>query len=672
MITTREEYLAAVEKARLAAKIYYDTGENPGMSDLEYDTLVEDIEQASAAFGWTEGAELLHAVAAGQSTGGDVKHSVPMLSLNKVKTLADVESFVAKVPGAKVILENKLDGLAISAKYENGVLIRVATRGDGVTGEDITAKVKVSNFKGLPHRINETIPLEIRGEVYISDADFLLAQAGRKKAGAEPFANSRNAVAGSLRTSKDTSYVPFTFGSYDVIGLNEDSYLARMAHIRDLGFRPTVDLLPEEIAKLPKISDQITFIGRIRDTLDFPNDGIVLKFDSSRVRQQLGEGSRAPRWGVAYKFEASDAKRTVVREIQVTVGRTGRVAFRGKVDPVTVDGSTLQYVSLHNVAWIEKMDVRIGDTVVIAKANDIIPQILEVIKTERKGTELPWVAPAVCPNCGETFDKSTLLWRCTSMSCSVVARIAYAVSREAWDIEFFSNAIAEAVVEHGLVKNVADIFKLNKQNLATLPMGTTTSGNVRYLGETVAGKIAAEIEKARTSAPFSRTLIALGLRGTGRGMSRRIVAKFHNIENIINASAQDLATVEGIAADGKAELIRSEIRLALPVIKELMAVGLKMSEAPPAQPAGNGGGLPLAGKKVVVTGSMSGSKLDKLSRNDMNELIEKFGGTASSSVSSSTNILVCAEPTSSKAVKAKQLGTVKIVTPNEFAAMLGM
>lgn len=666
MITSKEQYLAAIAKAQKAAQTYYVDGGDTGISDLEYDTLVDEIELASNTYGWTEGIELVEKVAAGSTVTGDVTHDVPMLSLNKVKTFNDVETFLNRVSTKKVVLEPKLDGIAISLKYSNGSLVQAATRGDGVIGENITTKIRNSTFRGLPLTVAEKADFEVRGEIYITNADFEKAQAGRKAAGGTPFANPRNAAAGSLRTDQDTSYVPFSFSAYEVLGLSQDSYLDRINEMSELGFGVAVNLIPVEVNKLDKVSDRITFIGKVRENFPFPTDGVVLKYDSTAVRKDLGEGTRAPRWGVAYKFEASDAKRTVVRGIETSVGRTGRVAFRAKVDPVTVDGSTIAYASLHNVSWIENMDVRIGDTVVIAKANDIIPQILEVVKTERDGSEKKWVAPAVCPNCGEGFDKTTLLWRCTSNTCSIAARIVYAVSRPAWRIEFMSDAIAEALVEAGFVNNVADIFSLSKGILANLKLGVTSTGASRVLGEKVAEKIMGEIENARKNASFTQTITALGLRGTGRAMSKRLVEKFPSIEALMGATVADFMTVEGVA-EGKAKLIHSELRLNAPVIKQLMAAGLTMKATVVKKQ-----GTPIAGMKVVVTGSMSGSKLDGLTRDGMTELIEKNGGVFSSAVSSSTNILVCADQTSSKAVKARQLGTVQVLTPNQFAEKLGL
>lgn len=665
MITSKEQYLAAIEKARQAAHIYYVDGGDTGISDLEYDTLVDEIELASNTYGWVEGLDLVEKVAAGASVTGDITHDVPMLSLNKVKTFTDVEVFLNRAASKKIILEPKLDGIAISLKYSGGRLIQAATRGDGVVGENITPKILASTFRGLPFTVAEKRDFEVRGEIYITDTDFVKAQEGRKKAGGAPFANPRNAAAGSLRTDNDTSYVPFSFSVYEVLGLPQDSYLERINEMSELGFGVAVNLVPSEVNKLAKVSDRITFIGKVRENFGFPTDGVVLKYDSSVIRKQLGEGTRAPKWGVAYKFEASDAKRTIVRGIETSVGRTGRVAFRAKVDPVTVDGSTISYASLHNVSWIENMDVRIGDTVVIAKANDIIPQILEVVKTERDGSERKWVAPTVCPNCGEDFDKSTLLWRCVSNTCSVAAKIVYAVSRPAWRIEFMSDAIAEALVDAGDLNDVADIFSLSKNKLASLKLGVTSTGASRVLGEKVASKIIDEIEFARKNATFTQTITALGLRGTGRAMSKRIVEKFPSIEALMKATVTDFMTVEGVA-ENKAKLIYSELRLNVEVIKKLISAGLQMSEN--LVRSAN----VLAGKKVVVTGSMSGSKLDGLTRDGMVELIEKNGGIFSSAVSSSTNILVCADQTSSKAVKARQLGTVDIMSPNQFAEKLGL
>jgi DNA ligase (NAD+) len=653
MITTHDEFLATVAKAEEAAKAYYDT-ETLTMSDAEYDTLVQDIELAADHFGWQEGNRVLEAVAAGSSSGGNVTHDVPMLSLGKVRSLEEVEAFVARNAGYKTVFEPKLDGLAISARYVNGKLTTVATRGDGHTGEDITESASRSHVKGLPQFLSSLDTFEVRGEVFIGAKDFETAQIGRHKARGDYFANPRNAVSGSLRTSKDTSYVHMTFGVYDVIGLSDSSYTNRMAYLDKLGFISAMSLVPEEIRKLQTVTDEVEGFAIARHHLDAPTDGAVVKFDSYKLREALGAAQRHPRWAVAYKYEA-EITQTVLRDIVREVGRTGAISYVAQVDAVELEGSTVTKATLNNSAFIANLDLRIGDTIFIRKANGIIPEIDSVNLALRPVGATPYVAPTTCPKCGKPLDtESSVVWRCTNPEDAIGALLAYDVSRDILDVDGMSTAVIDKLLESGVVTDLADLFMLTQQQLAELVMGYTENGKVKLLGEKVAQKLYANLQNAKNQ-PLSRVLSALGIRMMGRTFGRRLATHFGSMSKIQQATMEDFLAVDGVAI-GRAEEFVLGFERNRALIAKLKNAGFKslLTENQPEirtqKPAVNQSQT-LAGMSVVVTGSVEG-----YSRTQLTELIESLGGKSSSSVTSKTSLVVLGENAGSKADKAKSLG----------------
>jgi len=674
MITSREDYLAAVAIATKAAHTYYQTGDDSGLTDAEYDALFDGIKLAGATYGWTEGEDLVTKVAGGTTAEGvAVKHSTPMLSLDKLTSVKELDKFIDVVGAENIVLEPKLDGSAFTIVYKNGKISTAARRGDGFHGDNLTTKILSSNIKGLPHTLSEDIDLEVRGELFIMDDDFEVAQAGRAQRGKKLFSNSRNAVSGAISDEKDNSYIVMTFGAYEAIGFTDNDYLVRMEKLTALGFNPAVNLMPKELSIFTNLEERMEAFGKLRPTLGFLTDGVVLKCSNYSVRARLGEGSHGPRHSKAWKYNA-DEKRgvTTILGIDYTIGRTGRLSMIARLKPIQLD-TLVSNVSLHNVKWIEERDIRIGSQVSVLRRNGVIPYIEGVVSQHPSAVK--WVAPTVCPQCGEPFDKSTELWRCVSPECSVLGGILFAGSRDVLDWDGFSTAVATQLVESGRVNDIADMFTLTVDELKNLDMGRTNeAGQPIRLGLKTAEKIVAQIEKSKGQ-PLARVITSLNIRKLGRTFGRRLAAHYGSMAALQAASITNLQNVEGVA-ENKATEFYNGLKLRADLIARLAAHGVTMVDAAKAAPAAaSNGGASLAiltGKKIVVTGSMSNSKLDGLSRNDMTELIEKHGGTPSSSVSSSTNILVCAEPTSSKAVKARQLGTVKIVTPNEFATLLGL
>ncbi|MCX4825453.1 NAD-dependent DNA ligase LigA [Streptomyces sp. NBC_01142] len=681
-------YAAAVETATKAAAAYYASGESP-LDDDAYDRLVRGIDAYEQAHPDETAPDSPTGKVAGGAVVGDVPHTVPMLSLDNVFSAEQLVSWAASVerrigrPVEQWSVEPKLDGLAIAARYEDGRLVRLITRGDGSAGEDVSHAI--GTIVGLPDRLAEPVTLEVRGEVLMTNEQFEHANTVRSEHGGPPFANPRNGAAGTLR-AKDRAYtVEMTFFGYGALPLpasgatlaadmGEWPHSRLMTHVAHLGVHTaeTTAVAPRTLATVTEVQSRIEEIGALRPELAFGIDGIVIKADHAADQAAAGSGSRAPRWAIAYKLPAVE-KVTTLLDVEWNVGRTGAIAPRAVLRPVEIDGSTVTYATLHNPADITRRDLRIGDQVMVYKAGDIIPRIEAPVAHLRTGDEKPIVFPEVCPQCGSDIDTSEQRWRCVrGRNCRLVASVSYAAGRDQLDIEGLGATRVVQLVDAGLVSDFADLFTLTREQLLAL----------ERMGETSTDNLLAAIDGARNQ-PLSRVFCALGVRGTGRSMSRRIARHFATMDHIRAADAEALQQVEGIGVE-KARTVVAELCELAPLIDRLTAAGVNMTEPgaiPPAETAaaaedGDGGGAPLPaadagpldGMTVVVTGAMTGA-LEKLSRNQMNELIERAGGKSSSSVSKRTSLLVAGEGAGSKREKAEQLGT-RTVTPDEFAGLL--
>lgn len=676
-------YAEAVETATKAAAAYYATGESP-LDDDAYDRLVRGIDAYERAHPDETSADSPTGKVAGGAAVGDVPHTLPMLSLDNVFSAEQLLSWAASVerrigrPVEQWSVEPKLDGLAIAARYEDGCLARLITRGDGSAGEDVSHAM--GTIVGLPDRLVEPVTLEVRGEVLMTDEQFEHANTVRTEHGGAPFANPRNGAAGTLR-AKDREYtVEMTFFGYGALPLPasgpalaahlvEWPHSRLMTYVASLGVHTAqaTAVAPRTLATIPEVQARIEEIGTLRPELPFGIDGIVIKADHAADQAAAGSGSRAPRWAIAYKLPAVE-KVTTLLDVEWNVGRTGAIAPRAVLRPVEIDGSTVTYATLHNPADITRRDLRIGDQVMVYKAGDIIPRIEAPVAHLRTGDERPIVFPQVCPQCGSGIDTSEQRWRCVrGRDCRLVACVSYAAGRDQLDIEGLGVTRVVQLVDAGLVSDFADLFSLTRDQLLKL----------ERMGETSTDNLLAAIDGARTR-PLSRVFCALGVRGTGRSMSRRIARHFATMEHIRAADAEALQQVEGIGVE-KAGLVVAELAELAPLIDRLIAAGVNMSEpgaTPPALPAEGGDedagpaadAGPLDGMTVVVTGAMTGD-LEKLSRNQMNELIERAGGKSSAGVSKRTSLLVAGESAGSKREKAEQLGT-RIVTPDEFAGLV--
>jgi DNA ligase (NAD+) len=664
-----------------AAASYYES-DYLLMTDAEYDAGIETIRSAIAADPSLSDADtdaLLGSVAAGQSDGGNVVHPARMLSMAKVgageEGLAQIDVFIAQVEAISpagqpaVIVEPKMDGLAVRAVYRDGTLVLAATRGDGSSGEDITYRVmRGEGITGLPTLLgDQDFTGEVRGEIYMTRDDFERANKIRVAAGGRPFVNPRNGVAGALRKSGEAA-MPMHFAAYDFLGVTggstvPDTHQCRMDLLVAIGFETARSRIGGLGGTPRMIIDQIE---TVRPALPFEIDGAVIKANHDSVRAAMGEGSRTPNWAVAYKYAAEEATATV-EDIEVSVGRTGRIGLRARITPTFVGGTTVTYATLHNPSWIAEQGIGIGSKVVLKRAGDVIPRITAPLDTVENAHIAPWTPPAVCPQCGGEWDKTSLLWRCTSPSCALAPALDYWASRDALDIEGLGGTVAEALAETTFttgpligrrIWSVADLYDLTLDDWSSLILGTTPTGGDRTLGEANARKIMLSLADSKKQ-PFNRVLTGLGIRGTGRSLCRALARAFPTMDRLLEATTGDIAEVEKIGPV-KAALIVDALTALGPVIDRLAARGLNMGE----EPAETAGPKPLTGKTFVVSGSVPG-----YTRTTAQEAIEAAGGKASSSVSKTTTALITDETTTSKAKKAIALD-IPIIDPTDFAALL--
>ncbi|MER5626347.1 NAD-dependent DNA ligase LigA [Streptosporangium sp. NPDC002544] len=689
VLTDDTAYAEAVQLAVDSAAAYYADGTST-LDDDAYDRLARGIQAYEEAHPEAVLATSPTGKVAGGAVVGDVPHTVPMLSLDNVfgaEQLADWATSLERRLGRPVAawsVEPKLDGLAISARYRHGRLTQLVTRGDGTAGEDVSHAI--GTIVGLPARLAEPVTIELRGEVLMTTEQFEVACLKRQAHDGTTFANPRSAAAGTLR-AQDRPYVcELTFFGYGALPYPDDASeqaasLRELPHseimtwvaaqgVQTTAATPVAGIVAETLVQ---VQERIEQIATVRPELPFNIDGIVIKCDLAADQSQAGFGSRAPRWAIAYKLPATE-KITKLIGVEWNTGRTGIIAPRAVLEPVELDGSIVTYATLHNASDIARRGLMLGDSVTVYKAGDVIPRVEAPVVHLRTGDERPIEIPQVCPSCGDGIDSSQERWRCVrGRSCRAIASITYATGRDQLDIEGLATSRIEQMLDAGLISDFADLFYLTREQVLGL----------ERMGETSTNNLLAAIERTKAQ-PLSRVFCALGVRGTGRSMSRRIARHFGSMDAIRAADAEAIQAVEGIGPE-KAPVVVAELVELAPLIDKLVAAGVTMTEPgwrPPAVPgidvdpdaqtapeAGGTSELPLAGMSVVVTGSMSGA-LEALTRNQMNELIERAGGKSSSSVSKKTSLLVAGENAGSKRAKAESLD-VRIVGPEEFADLVG-
>ncbi|MCW6009042.1 NAD-dependent DNA ligase LigA [Micromonospora sp. CPCC 205371] len=664
-------YEEAIAEIRAAATTYY-SGSELRMDDATYDALIARVAATEAAHPeWKAEDTPTEVVAAGAGVVGDIEHSSPMLSLDNVfdeETLrrwgARLERLLGRPAGGYTV-EPKIDGLAIAARYVDGALTLVATRGDGRAGEDVTSQAR--RAVGLPGRPARAGTGGVPGGGFLARADFAEANQLRTGHGEPAFAHPRSAAAGTLRAVDRAYDAPLSFLAYAVHSPESgDSepvpHSVAMARVAELGVATTATSAAGMplCASIDEVLAAVATLQARRGELGFGVDGAVIKADQPADREQAGFSSRAPRWGIAYKFPA-DTRTTRLLGIEVQVGRTGIITPVAVLEPVVVSGVTVTSATLHNFDDLARRNVRVGDTVFVRRAGDVIPEITGAKLDDRPADSVAFEPPAACPRCGGEIDRSQKRWRCTrGRACGAHESLAYYTARDSMDIEGLGDKIINMLVAAGLVTDPADLYDLEVATLVGLDR----------MGDISAGKLVANIQASKER-PLSRVLTGLGVRMTGRSISRRLARHFGHMQALTGATVEDLQRVDGIGPE-RAVTIAAELAELAPVIAKLIERGVNMTEpgspaldapAVPAEllPLCKPDGTPMT---VVVTGSVPG-----LTRNEGNEAVETLGGKSSGSVSKRTDLVVVGEGAGSKADKAEQLG-VPILAADQFAALL--
>jgi DNA ligase (NAD+) len=628
-------------------RLYY-VEDRPELTDADFDRLMSELAELER-----QHPDLATPDSPTRRVGGEpaegfatVEHSLPMLSLENAYSWDEAEAWRARVVRSLgqepdgYVAELKIDGLSIALRYEDGVLVRGATRGDGFRGEDVTDNVRT--IRTIPLRLSEPETLEVRGEVFYPRSAFGKLNAEREAAGEPLFANPRNAAAGTLRLldSRITARRGLAACLYAiaVAGKLPPTQSAALERLKALG-------LPAHPhwKRLPTFAEVRNFVeewGAAREELDFETDGVVIKVDDRRLQEELGATAKSPRWALAYKYPPEDAT-TIVRDISVHVGRTGVLTPVAHFDPIVLAGTTVKRATLHNYEDLARKDVRVGDTVVVEKGGDVIPKVVRVVAEKRPAESVPFAMPEICPVCGDPVarEEGEVATRCVNPACPAVVREAlrHFCSRRAMRIEGLGEKLVDQLVREGLLTDVASIYALTANSLAQL----------ERWGEKSASNLIAEIEQSRES-DLSRLLFALGIRHVGEKAAGTLARRFGSLDTLMEATEDDLQGVEEVGPNTAAAIVGwfSHPRHR-ELVERLRSHGVNFRSKEPRPAAGG----PLAGKTVVLTGSLPGVTRDEAARR-----LQAAGARIAGSVSKKTDYVVAGEAAGSKLEKAKSLG----------------
>ncbi len=636
--------------------LYYNK-DNPEISDYEYDMLGNELKAIELEY-----PELITADSPTQIVGGTasslfqkVAHTVKMESLQDVFSVDEVKAFVKRIkddyPNAQFTVEPKIDGLSISLEYRNGVLVRGSTRGDGIVGEDVTANLL--QIKDIPKKINSDADfLEVRGEVYMPHSSFFALINKQEENGEKTFKNPRNAAAGSLR-QKNSQIVAerglsvFIFNIQTVRGKAFETHKQTLDFLKECGFPviPSYELCDTA----DEIEREINKIGDNRGSFAFDIDGAVVKTNSLSQREEIGSTAKFPKWAVAFKYPPEE-KETVLRDIEINVGRTGVLTPTGIFDPVILAGTTVSRATLHNQDFINEKGVQIGDTVVLRKAGEIIPELLRVTKhDDSKGV---YKFPEFCPSCGAPVyrlnDEAAI--RCFNDKCpaQMVRVIIHFASRDAYGIDGLGEAIVEQLVDNGLIKTPEDLFTLKKDEILKLEGFKETSAN----------NLLNSIENSKKN-DLSKLIFALGIRHIGAKNAAQLAVHFKSMSALINASEEEILDIDGfgeVMAKSVVEFFATEENIIM--INNLEQLGLNMKSLAQIKDER------FKGMTFVLTGALS-----KFKRSEASKIIESYGGKTSSSVSKKTSVVLAGEDAGSKLTKAQSLG-IRIISEDEFEDMI--
>ena len=665
----------------------------PEITDAAFDKLLVELQQIEAAH-----PELVTPDSYTQRVGGyvseqfaPVTHMARMYSMDDAMNLEELDEWLARTEEAlgagrvAYTCELKIDGLGVAITYQNGAFVRAATRGDGTTGEDVSLNVRT--IKDVPMHLSEAAlahmgadrgtPIEVRGEVYMPKGSFARLNAEADVEGREPFANPRNAAAGSLRqkdpkVTATRSLATFIYSIADTAPLHVDSQHAFLDWLREAGFSVNASVArctsPEEVHAF--CADALAHRG----DLDYDIDGVVVKVDGFDQQTDLGFTARAPRWAIAFKFPPEE-KATVLREIRIQVGRTGVLTPVAEFDPVTVAGSTIARATLHNLDEIRRKDVRVGDTIIVHKAGDVIPEVVGPVLDKRPADAVEWDMPEACPACGSpvVHEGDEVAYRCVSLDCpaQLKERLIHWVSRGCMDVDGLGDELIDKMIEAGLLRDVADFYTLDADAIAALDTGRTyakddkkkgvAAGDPIKVGHTIAGKVMDELVRSKAQ-PLSRVLFALGIRHVGKSVAEVLAQRFLTIDALAAASEEDIAACEGIGPKIAAS-VREFLSVPenLEVLQRLREAGLALEEnlgAAVAQAAQETGvdadlaaGQPLDGLTFVLTGT-----LVNRTRDEAGAALKLLGAKVFGSVSKKTSYLVAGPKAGSKLTKAESLG----------------
>lgn len=656
IISAKRRIKELSEQLEYHNNLYYNMDE-PEISDFEYDKMLRELENLEEEF-----PSLKSPLSPANKVGGNagekfspVTHTVPMESLHDSFSHDELRDFDRKVREVAInpqyVVEPKFDGLSVSCEYENGVFVRGSTRGDGVTGEDVTDNLLT--IKSLPKRIaNAPEYLEVRGEVYMSFKSFDELTRRQEENEEKTFKNPRNAAAGSLRqkNAKITAQRNldiFIFNIQQIRGVELTSHRQSLDYLAELGFPTSFYNVYDDIEE---VIEEIERIGNMRGSFDYAIDGAVVKVNDFETRTLLGSTAKYPKWAEAYKYPPEE-KPTKLLNIEINVGRTGVLTPVGNFEPVQLAGTTVSRATLHNKDFIEEKGICIGDTVIIRKAGEIIPEVLSV--KEHAENAVPFEFPKLCPSCGSpvSHDESEAAIRCTNTDCpaQLMRHLIHFVARDAMDIDGLGPAVLEQLVEENLVKSPADLYRLRVEDIIDL----------ERMAEKSANNLISAIERSKENELY-RLIFALGIRNIGLKAAKLICENFLTIDDIMNAKASDFETIDGF---GEIMAMSLENYFSLDSTKELVndlkSLGLKMkSSAPKAD-----GGI-FSGKTFVLTGT-----LPTMKRSEASKIIEANGGKTSSSVSKKTSYVLAGDEAGSKLTKAQSLG-ITIITEEEFKSML--
>ena len=642
-------------------QMYFD--DKQVVSDYEYDMLMKELKQIEAEY-----PELIREDSPTQKVGASIKkgfekvtHEVPLQSLQDVFSFQEVKDFDERVRKVaeennielKYVVETKIDGLSAALEYKNGVFVRGATRGNGTVGEDVTENLKT--IKTIPKKLKEPIDITVRGEVFIGKEEFEKLNADRLMEEEGQFANARNAAAGSLRQldSKITAKRPLDIYIFNVQKsdtIKFTSHYESLLYLEKLGFNVNpVKILCNNIDEAIKAIEKI---GKDREKISFGIDGAVVKVDNLELREKLGTTYKTPKWAVAYKYPP-EKKETKLKDIVCQVGRTGAITPMAILEPVVVAGSRISKTTLHNEDYIRERDIKIGDTVIIQKAGDVIPEVIGVNKKKRTGEEKDFEMPTVCPVCGAQAvrEEGEAAWYCNGIECpaKLYRGIIHFASREAMDINGLGEAIIEELINRGLISNITDIYKLTFEDVASLKKN----------GKKFAQNLIDAIEDSKHRDLY-RLVNALGIRHVGVKLAKTLCKTYSTMDKLMNATYEELYMKEEIGkiiAKSITDFFKEEQTIDL--INKLKEYGVNMEAIKE-----EGADERFAGLTFVLTGT-----LEKYSRDEAQEIIEKLGGKTSGSVSKKTSYVLAGESAGSKLTKAQELG-VKIISENEFEEMI--